>query len=351
VIYGFVVGLALQPSAETLFGLLNWICPLLFGLHLYRNWPDHPQYCTAIQRTFLWAVLLLGVYGIYQFFAPPEWDRYWLENVSLSSLNPSFGQPEPFLIRVWSSMNAPGPFADTIMVGLLFLFTVRSPLKLPAAIAGYVSLLLSIVRTAWLSWIIGFVLYLKNANPRIIARVIFSVLLLLVCLAPVLHDPRLAPVIGDRLKTFSDLGHDESFGARLDMYQMLLTDAIDNPFGHGLKNLEISRGMAVDSGILILIFSLGWAGAVFYAVGALSLFLQEKHPLEKSDPIARTAKVIMIAIIAQLLSGNIFVNVTGAMFWLFAGVYLAALRYNENEALVCRAQGIPQILRYERHVT
>jgi hypothetical protein len=214
-------------------------------------------------------------------------------------------------------MNAPGPFANTMMVGLLMLFIVRSPLKLPAAVVGYLSFLLSIVRTAWLSWIIGFALILKNANPRIVSRVLLSILLLLACLAPV--------------KTFSDLGHDESFGARMEMYRVLVNDALENPFGHGLKNLEISHGITVDSGILIMVFSLGWVGSAFFACGALSLFLRKQHPREASDDFARVGKAVMIAILVQLLSGNIFVNVTGAMFWIFAGMYLGAHKYYENE--------------------
>ena len=43
-------------------------------------------------------------------------------------------------------------------------------------------------------------------------------------------------MIGDRLNTFSDLGHDESYGARLDLYRMLAGDAMHHPFGYGLRD-------------------------------------------------------------------------------------------------------------------
>ena len=74
ILYGFVVGALLRPSAETAYAFLNWLCPLLFGLHLYMNWPQYQQHSEAISRTFLWAVLIIGVYGIYQFLSPPAWD-------------------------------------------------------------------------------------------------------------------------------------------------------------------------------------------------------------------------------------------------------------------------------------
>ena len=165
ILYGFVIGMAIQRSADVLFSLLNWLCPLLFGIHLYFHWPQYPQYKAAITRTFLWGALILGVYGVYQFFLPPVWDRDWLYNVI--STSPSFGLPEPLQIRVFSTVNSPGPFANVMMVSLLLLFSVSSPLKLPAAIAGYLSFLLSVVRTAWLSWIVGFLWILKNANPLV----------------------------------------------------------------------------------------------------------------------------------------------------------------------------------------
>jgi hypothetical protein len=330
IFYGFIVGMLLHPSAETFFGLVNWLCPMLFGLHLYLNWPKYEQYKAIITRTFVLALLILGLYGNYQFFSPPTWDRYWLENVKADS----FGRPEPLEVRVWSTMNSPGPFANTMMAGLLLLLVTRVPLKLPSAIAGYLSLLLSVVRTAWLSWIVGFLLILKNANPRTIVRVILSMFFLLACLVPLANDPRVAMVIGDRFGTFTDLSHDASFGARIDMYKILIHDAINSPFGLGLRNLEVSRDMAVDSGILTLIFSVGWLGAALFLAGVVSLFLWGERSTDKNDEFCRAAKAIAFAILAQLIAGDVFVNVTGAIFWIFAGMYMAASPYHRSQAIL-----------------
>jgi len=328
ILYGFVVGIVVRPSAETVYGLLNWLCPLLFGVHIYLNWTSYEEHRRAINRTLLWALLILGLYGIYQFFAPPIWDRVWLENGSIGQISPSFGQPEPLRVRVWSTMNSPAPFANAMMAGLLLLLMIRSTLKLPAAAAGYVAFLLSMVRTAWLAWLIGFFLMLKNINPRVVIRLFLSAAFLLVCLLPLLNDPRLATVIGDRVKTFTDLRHDESFGDRLEMYRVLVSDAASNPFGHGLKNLEVSHGIPVDSGILVTIFSLGWLGTFLYALGIMSLFLKKQPAPEMQDEFYRAGKAIVIAMLAQLLGANIFVNVTGAIFWTFLAMRLAAFPYH-----------------------
>ncbi len=49
ILYGLVVGAFLRPSAETAYSFLNWLCPLLFGLHLYMNWPEYRQYTRGDQ--------------------------------------------------------------------------------------------------------------------------------------------------------------------------------------------------------------------------------------------------------------------------------------------------------------
>jgi hypothetical protein len=324
IFYGFIVGLVVRPSLETVYGLLNWTCPLLFGLHFYLSRHRYDEHRAAITRCFVWALLILGVYGVYQFFLAPPWDRYWLENGSIGQISPSFGQPESLRIRVWSTMNSPGPFANAMMAALLLLLVTRSRLKLPASIAGYLAFLLSVVRTAWLSWLIGFFLMLKNINARSLVRIIISAVALSACIAPLLSDPRLTNVIGDRIKTFTDLAHDESFGDRLQMYRVLVADAVGNPFGHGLKNLEVSHGIPVDSGFLVMIFSLGWMGSLLFGIGVTSLFLKKADHHDTDGEFCNAARVVTIAMLAQLVGGNIFVNVTGAIFWMFTGMYLAA---------------------------
>jgi hypothetical protein len=221
-------------------------------------------------------------------------------------------------------MNAPGPFANTMMIGLLLLFAVHSRLKLPAAIAGYVSFLLSAVRTAWLSWVVGLVWILKSARPRVIARILISLALLLICLVPLISDPRMAPVISDRMATFTDLGHDASLGDRVTMYHLYIKDALDNPFGTGLKNLEVSHGVGVDSGFMTLAFSLGWVGSLLMLAGAAAVLLRKNPTGIRDDEFAKVALAVTTAMLTQLIGGNIFVSISGLLFWTFAGMYLAA---------------------------
>ena len=333
ILYGFVVGMTISPSAEKVYGLCNWLCPMLFGLHLFLTWTQHKQYPAVIGKVFLWAVLLLGLYGIYQYFAPPAWDRYWLENVMLGGQNLSFGRAEPLQIRVWSTLNSPGPFANFMVAGLLLLFSLRSFIKIPAALAGYFSLLLSLVRTAWLSWFVGLFVFLRKSNPRAIVRILALGLLLIICLLPWMNDPRVSNLLGDRLGTFSDMKQDDSFQQRLSMYRLLAADSVDHPFGYGLSNQINLHDIAIDSGIFSLLFSLGWIGALAFASGIAAMFLVTTSSAAASQDFPRVSKAVAIALLFQIIGGNIFVGVTGVLFWTFAAAYLAAVRPEPSSAV------------------
>ncbi len=303
---------------------------MLFGLHLYLNWPMYEQFRATITRTYVLALLILGLYGVYQFFLPPSWDVTWLDNVKAGS----FGLPEPMQIRVWSTMNSPGPFANAMMAGLLMLLVVRARLKLPAAIAGYLALLLSVVRTAWLSWGVGLLWILKSAKPRVMVRLVLFAVILVICIVPLASDPRISSVVGDRFRSFTDLSHDTSYGERFDMYRLLFEDVASNPFGYGLRSLENFHGVAIDSGILILVLSLGWFGSALFLTGLGALFLSAGRPKNDTDEFSQASKAIAVAILAQLIAGDVFANVTGAIFWLFAAMYLAGNRYHENQSAI-----------------
>jgi hypothetical protein len=230
-------------------------------------------------------------------------------------------------VRIWSTLNSPGPFANVMMAGLVLSFVVGTSIKLPAGIAGYLSLLLSAVRTAWLSWAVGVLFLLGSINRRLMVRAVLTFLLIVAIVIPLSQDSRVASVMGDRFKSFGDLRSDESFGARLAMYEVLFQEVAHNPFGIGLNNLEVSHGVAIDSGILAMLFSLGWLGSGLFAAGIACLLLKKS---KDRDEFWSASRAIILAILAQIVGGNIFVGVTGAVVWMFGGMLLAGSIYHEK---------------------
>jgi hypothetical protein len=86
------------------------------------------------------------LYGVVQFVVMPPWDRIWMIGTDLQSI----GRPEPFSVRVFGSMTMPGTFAVVMEVGLLLLLSAEVRGRLPTLVLGFIGLLLSRIRTAWL---------------------------------------------------------------------------------------------------------------------------------------------------------------------------------------------------------
>lgn len=329
VLYGLVVGLFLHPSMETVYGLFNWASPVLLGLHVSTHWKEYKEHRTAILSTFCWGTLLLGIYGIYQYFVAPDWDIYWLQNVTSGLIDPSFGKPEPMGMRVWSTMNSAGPFANMLLAGLLLLSLSKQRGKWIFTSAGFFALLLTVVRTTWLSWALAVVLQLKGVQPKVILKSSLSLLLLAACLIPLSKNSYTGPLLEQRFQSFKNLGKDESFNERANMYRTLFEKAQQDPFGHGLRNQEVIGNIVVDSGILTTLFSLGWAGALLYLSGAISLVLRHARAA-RDDSFAWTCKVICVAFLSQIIGMNIFVGSTGTFFWVLAGMAMSAEQWHRK---------------------
>ena len=85
------------------------------------------------------------------------------------------GTPEPLGIRVFSTMNSPGPFANVLLAGLLILLTNENFSARPRLRAvGYLSfLLLSLVRSAWIGWFLGLLSLLSALKTAIADAIIY----------------------------------------------------------------------------------------------------------------------------------------------------------------------------------
>ena len=318
VFYGFCVGLIYRSPVQVGIALLEWLAPLLISFHFFVNWQDYPHYRKIIQRTFLWAVLVLGAYGIFQYLVAPEWDRVWLINADINSA----GRPFPLEIRVWSTMNAPAPFGMVMMAGLLLLFNTTGVLYLPASAMGYLSFFLSRVRSAWGGWIIGFFLLALSLKTQFKIRLIVTVIIIATCVIPLTLIEPFSEQITSRFETLSNVENDVSAQARAETYQNLLGSALSSWFGEGLGSPQF------DSAILAMLFSLGWFGTCLYMSGmlflTLSLFLGKECQL---DPFLATARAISLGMLAQLILGTFMLGSSGTILWGFLGIGIAGRKY------------------------
>jgi hypothetical protein len=334
VFYAFLIGIILNPPMVAIRSLFDWITPILFAFHLFVNWKDYPQISQNIQRTFFWFVLIGGLYGVCQYWLAPLWDANWIIMTDLLTN----GKPERFGIRVFSTMHSPLPFSITMMAGLLLLFINFKASSIPVAVVGYLSLLLTSVRTAWGGWFIGFVTLIIFLNARLQMRIIIAIIAIAVFVTPLVSIEPFASLIGTRFQTFASIQNDASANDRLGTYNQNFFQAINDGVGKGLGGTltVLDNGkivsIAFDSGVLDAVYILGWLGGILY-LGGILLFLLTiiQNFQERLDEFAIASRAISLGALSQVLLGSVMIGPSGMVLWCFLAMYFAGRKYYQYQ--------------------
>jgi len=315
VLYGFLISLSMQGPVDAVIALLNWLPPLIIGFHLLVRRHAYPQHRRVAQQVFIWGMLLLGLYGIAQFFLAPPWDVFWMIHSEMTSI----GRPEAMQIRVFGTLDSPGPYAIVMLTGVILLLVSFSPLSLLAAVPGYTSFLLSMVRGAWLGWIVAVGVLLVRLTGRLRMRLLAFAAVIAVLVVPIfVMSGTLGEMAGSRLSTLSAIQQDGSYQARTNLYQETLLVALMSPVGHGLGSRN------VDSGVVTVLWQLGWPGTALYGLG---LFLMFKQAFRSRDRFAIAATAVATSLLFQMLASNQLAQVSGIIFWSMLSLAAAAYHY------------------------
>lgn len=323
--YATLIGILQNSATGAIVTCLGWLPPVISGFYLYLLWPKYPQVSRCLQRTMLWGVLIMGIYGVVQYWIAPEWDNFWLTN----SEAVAFGTPEPRGIRVWSTLNSPQPFGVVMMAGLLLLFSQRSAMSFGAASMGYLSLLLSSARAAWLGWMGGMVFFLPSLRSSLQIRLIASLLMMVLAVVPLTVIEPFSSAILPRLESLSSPSEDVSLNARFSAYEELVGQAVSEGVGKGLGFVIEKEGFGSnDSGVLSLLFAFGWIGTLPYISGIGLIVLNAlKNPYARSDPFLSASRSIVIGSLVQVGLNVVFSSMMGMVLWTFLGSLAAANKY------------------------
>jgi hypothetical protein len=216
-----------------------------------------------------------------------------------------------------------------MMAGLLLLFTNSSPWRFPAVAVGYLSFLISLVRSAWLGWAVAVLTFIPALKPKFQMQLIVTILVMSVCVLPLATLQPFSEVIAARLSTFTAGSHDVSYGDRLQGYSEITTQALTEIAGGGLGFTITSDSIGSnDSGILSILLTLGWFGALPYLGGILLLFFSLFYSSEgRSDPFINAARAISLGVFSQIGLGIATAALSGVVMWGFAGMALAGQKY------------------------
>lgn len=389
--YAYVVGTLWVGLGPASYAALTWGVPVAFAFHLVRHWENYEGNHQAVASAFVWGILVMGLYGIWQYFDPPVWDRYWIENCGMNSI----GQPAPLKVRVFSTMNAPGPFAMVLMAGLVILAGIRGWSRWAAAGPGYAAFWMSLVRSAWGGWLVGLVwIGLLAGSParwRLLATaavmVALSAPLLTVKLSwiellpdgdglredwssvvsvgpdlpgaspgPTSSERPAATTVQKRVTSSLDLGSDSSLRGRIRFYRQFFPTAFGNVRGEGLGATRMATRLSYggqlggyahfDSGVMEIPFVLGWPGAFLYVAGLAWLVGRAmKGTWMRPDRAVLVYGAAATGLLAQMIFVNTLVGPEGMAFWCCLAMVLAAQRW--HAATACRQN--EGSARYEGH--
>ncbi|GFE68199.1 O-antigen ligase family protein [Chroococcus sp. FPU101] len=328
ILYSFSIGLTNildHQSSLTLMmrRLIEWISPITFGFYILANWRNYPNLKQNLQRTFFWGAIVMGGYGLIQFFFMPPWDLYWREKVVELR---GFANVEH---TIWSTSNSNGHFAALMIPCLILLFNHQNTWRIPVAIVSILAFLLAQVRTAWAACIIGIVLLISNLHPRLQIRIILALLVLLLAVFPLATVEPFSSMLDARFQSFSNLEDDVSLNSRQLIYQAYFERALLNPFGHGIASIDLA-----DSGVIVMFHEMGWLGVLPYGGGLVLLFLQmfQKTP-GRFDSSLIASRATACSIFAMMPNGVVVTALPGVIFWGFAGFVIAGHKYYQQGLL------------------
>lgn len=320
---GYAVGavrVGLQPATAA---LLVWAVPVLFGLQVVAVSDDVIELRATVERFLVWSALIIGIYSVIQFYVVPPWDAMWMEHAPMSSI----GSPEPFQIRVFSTLNSPGPLAAFLAAAVLCLSDARHSLRLPAQLAGYAGLALSLVRAAWIAWLLGIVVVLVTGRPR--ARTTALVAVALITVGVLQISGPLQRVVADRIDETREGQQDDSFVARMDLHQEMVPRLVDDVVGNGLGATGRASALdadgpgdlaVLDSGLIDFGYSLGLPIGLL-ALGALTFGGMDLARIGLRHDIVSAGVVAGgLSVLVQLLFGNALTGIGGITFFLLWGL-------------------------------
>ena len=330
VTYGFVIGLINRPLVTASLNYLEWVAPILFGLYIALNWRLYPLFKRNLYRIFAVGVFVMGAYGIIQYCFAPEWDRFWIISAELNTI----GQPVPFGIRVYSTMNSVEPFAAMMTAGLILLMGGRtSAMTIPASVAGYLSFLLSMARSGWISWLVGMTSLMVKSRPKAQMRLLITIAVIALAVIPIVLGSSWGDGVIERISTLSDVQNDGSANIRQENFADLIGTALTSVVGEG------AGGSTFDSAFLSLLINFGWIGTLPYITGLLMLAVTSLQMCKRySDEFFYAAYAIFLSSIVRLPVNVPVLAASGCMLWGAMGLTIAGATYYARARAAAEAQ-------------
>jgi len=334
---GIPFGLGRSPL-PALQEILNWFVPLAFGWYLATRYDQVHEIERRLFVTFSRAGLVVGAYGIYQFAQLPIWDIGWMQAVEMRSV----GFPEPFLVRVFSTMHSPGVLAFFLAIVLVLWAGKPHTSGIPSAACAGVTLLLSQVRSAWLAIAVSVVLVVARLKATQKVRTAVLLTLAVMVTTAFLLTPEMSELFGTRMSTIERIEEDESALSRMAGHVAALDFVAQHPLGAGIGqgDPDVEARISLrDSVIVAVLVQFGIVGTILYLMSMLMLFVQLwRYFRHASSPEGMTLAAAAMGLMVGAFFGSTTAGPVGMCLWMIGGLAIADRHLARQRLAAVQAQ-------------
>lgn len=344
--YGAVIGLA-KNGIGSVYDLANYLVPLLL-IPFFAVTPFGPKDIDRLLYAFANIAVLVAIYGIVQYLTVPPWDAFWMNHADMISI----GTPYPLEIRVFSTLNSPGPAATFLVFALVPMILEsrwRGTLRWAGVMLVVVCLLTTLVRSAWLVLLVMLLVYIASSPSKGKWKSLLQLVFVAAALFWVVPKLPGAEGLVARVETLSDVSEDHSYNERLTLWSNMLPMVASNPVGQGIGSVgqgtklgnggELGEYGNMDNGVIALLLTFGILGGLFF-FGALGAVVKEigAGVMRRNElqPYARLALAAWMGAVASLVSDNGFPGLKGYLIWMLIGLGLSAAELTQS-----RKKGMP----------
>lgn len=328
--YGSMIGLAAN-GASSLYDLANYLIPMLL-IPYFAVFPYDDKDQKRLILSFTHTALFVAIYGIVQYLTVPPWDAFWMNHVEMSSI----GHPYPLEIRVFSTLNSPGPagmFMATALGPMIVEKRWRGALGWIGVLIVAVGLLITLVRSSWVMLLVIVAVYTLISSGRQKWRLLATLGLIsaaLYWLIPMLPG---AQGLVDRMDTMTAIQDDYSYNERLDFFDQVFPLLFSNPQGMGLGSIGVGTKLSnggdlgefgiFDNGFVGIFLTFGLIGGVlfFWTLWLLGkLLLSRRVSALKPSAYRRLAAASLIGSVVCLIFENGYTGMRGFLQWMVVGI-------------------------------
>ena len=322
-----------------------WLLPAVFGLYVFTERAHLDEMYAGFESAMVRGILLAGVYGVIQYMYLPVWDARWMQAAELVSI----GKPEPMEVRVFSILNAPQVLGAFMSLGIFVAYRSRIPWRWLAMAAGFVGLVLSSARSAWVALAVALLYYVLRGTARERSRMIVMAGAATVLLIGLSQMPVVGESLTARFASLTDGQHDDSAADRSETYGRVLAEIASSPFGRGIGVDDGVEDAEHDSSIVNMVLCLGVFGSIVFLAGLgvmTAKVLLPKRRLRDSPLLAVQACLVFVW--AEVPLNNVLSGPIAFLMWTVVGFGLA-LVLQERSARAANLFQMQQLTPALRH--